>query len=78
MDDKSKKLKRMVVWTIAIFAAIFAVVMAVLWIPLYNAGASAFGAVGQAFAAGWVIFLVVAVLCIAAYFGYKYYLNTKK
>ncbi len=78
MNDNSKKLKRMAVWTIAVFATIFAVVMAVLWIPLYNVGASAFGAIGQAFAAGWLIFLIVAVLCFAAYFGYKTYLGRKK
>jgi len=78
MNDNSKKLKRMATWTIAVFVVIFAIVMAVLWIPLFNAGASAFGAIGQAFVAGWVIFVVVAVLCIAAYYGYKYYLNSKK
>jgi zinc transporter ZupT len=78
MNDNSKKLKRMATWTIAVFATIFAIVMAVLWIPLFNNGASAFAAIGQAFAAGWLIFVVVAVLCIAAYFGYKYYLDRKK
>jgi zinc transporter ZupT len=78
MNDNSKKLKKMSTWTIAVFATIFAVVMAVLWIPLFNAGVSAITAIGQAFAAGWLIFVVVAVLCIAAYFGYKFYLNSKK
>jgi hypothetical protein len=78
MDENSKKLKRMATWTIAIFATIFAIVMAVLWIPLFNAGASAFAAIGKAFAAGWVIFLIVAILCVAAYYIYKYYLGHKK
>jgi hypothetical protein len=78
MNENTKKLKRMAVWTIAVFATIFAIVMAVLWIPLYNAGATAFGAIGQAFAEGWLIFVVVAILCFAAYFGYKYFLNQKK
>jgi zinc transporter ZupT len=78
MNDKIKKLKKMAIWTIVVFATIFAIVMAVLWIPLYNAGASAFGAIGQAFTAGWLIFIVVAILCFAAYFGYKYYLGSKK
>jgi hypothetical protein len=77
MDNK-KKLARMAIWTIAVFATIFAVVMAVLWMPLFNSGVPAFAAIGQAFAAGWVIFLVVAVLCVAVYFGYKFYLNRKK
>ena len=78
MNDNSKKLKKMAIWTIAVFATIFALVMAVLWIPLYNAGATAFGAIGQAFTAGWVFFLLIAVLCIAFYFVYKLYLNRKK
>jgi hypothetical protein len=78
MDDKTKKLKKMAIWTIAVFATIFAVVMAVLWIPLFNSGATALGAVGQAFSSAWLIFVVVAVLCIAAYLGYKLILNSKK
>jgi hypothetical protein len=78
MIENSKKLKKMATWTIAVFATIFAVVMAVLWIPLFNAGASAFGAIGQAFGMGWPIFLIVAILCFAAYFGYKVYLGRKK
>ncbi|MCX6034226.1 MAG: hypothetical protein NTV38_04515 [Chloroflexi bacterium] len=78
MIDKSKKLRSMATWTAAIFATIFAVVMTVLWIPLYNAGSSAFVAIGQAFAAGWVLILVALVLCVGAYVGYSLYLNNKK
>jgi membrane protease YdiL (CAAX protease family) len=78
MNDKSKKLKRMAIWTTAIFAAVFAVVMAVLWIPLYNAGASAFAAIGQAFAAGWVLILVALVLCVGVYVAYSLYINSTK
>jgi len=78
MTDNSKKLRKMATWTVAIFATIFAIVMAVLWVPLFNAGASALVAIGQAVAAGWPIFVVVAVLCIAAFFGYKFYIDRKK
>lgn len=78
MNDKSKQLKKMAIWTIAVFATIFAIVTAVLWMPLFNAGASAFAAIGQAFATGWLIYLIVAVLCFAAYFGYKTYLGRTK
>jgi uncharacterized membrane protein len=78
MDEKTKKLKKMSVWTIAVFATIFAVVMSVLWLPLYGAGAAPFAAIGQAFLAGWLIYLVAAILCVAAYFGYKMYLDRKK
>jgi hypothetical protein len=78
MNDNSKKLKKMAIWTAAIFATIFAVVMAVLWIPLFNAGASAIGAVGQAFAEGWLIFLIALLLCVLTYTGYSYYIKRKK
>ena len=78
MNDNLKKLKRMATWTAAIFATIFAVVMAVLWIPLYIAGASALGAVGQAFTEGWLIILVTLLLCVVTYTGYSFYINRKK
>ncbi len=73
MDEKTKRLRKMALWTIAVFGMIFAVVTAVLWLPLYNAGASALKAIGQAFATAWIIYVVVAALCLAAYFGYKLY-----
>ena len=78
MNENTKKLKRMAIWTVAIFATVFAVVMAILWIPLFNGGASAFGAIGQALAAGWLIILIALVLCVSTYVGYSYYLKSKK
>jgi len=78
MDEKSKKLKKMVTWIVAVFATIFAIVMAVLWIPLYGVSGSAFGAIGQAFAAGWMMILLDLVLCVGTYLGYSYYVNRKK
>ena len=79
MDEKKSKLRRMAVWTIVIFAAIFASVMAALWIAVYNMGAgSAFGALGQAFGSGWPILLIDLVLCAGLYFGYRYFLLRQK
>lgn len=78
MNDNTKKLKKMAIWTTAVFATIFAVVMAVLWIPLYNASKSAFGAIGQAFAEGWVIILITLVMCVGTYVGYSYFIDRKK
>ena len=79
MDDKKKKqLRNMATWSVAVFATIFAVVMAVLWIPLFNAGSPAFKAVVQAFAAGWVPILLALVLCVGTYIGYSFYLGRKK
>jgi len=78
MNEKKQKLKKMATWTMAIFATIFAVTIVALWLPLYNGGAGAFGAIGQAFAEGWAVLLIDLVLCLGAYFGYRFYLDKKK
>lgn len=78
MDDNAKKLKKMATWTVAVFATIFAVVMAVLWIQLYAAGFSALTALGQAFGEGWIMILIALVLCAGTYYGYFLYTNRKK
>ena len=79
MDEKKSKLRRMAVWTIGIFAAIFASVLAALWIALYNLGAtSASGALGQALGSGWPILLIDLILCAGVYFGYRYFLVRQK
>ena len=78
MDEKKKKLRRMAVWTIAIFATIFAVAFAILWLPIYPESSSAMSALGQVFAAGWLILVIDLVLCVAVYFGYKFLLERKK
>ncbi len=78
MDDKKVRLRRMAVWTIVIFAAIFASVMAALWLALYNTGTAAFAAIGQAFVSAWPIILIDLVLCAGVYFGYGYFLNRQR
>jgi hypothetical protein len=78
MDEKKKKIRRMAVWTIAIFATIFASVLAALWIVIYNGGQSAGAALGQAFGAGWPILLIDLVLCAGGYFGYTTWIKRQK
>jgi hypothetical protein len=79
MNDNSKKLKKMATWTIAIFATIFAVFMALFWLINYPlTRGSAWKGLGAAFGSGWPIFLITAVLCLGTYFGYKIYLDRKK
>jgi uncharacterized membrane protein len=70
MDDK-KKLRRMAIWMIAVFAAAFAIVLTVLYLV-------AKGNIGLALASGWWLILILAVVCLAAYYGYKLYMNRKK
>lgn len=79
MDDKNKKLRRMAIWTIAIFATVFAVFMATFWMLTFPVtGGSAVGVLMTALGSGWPIFLIAAVLCLGTYFGYRMYLNKKK
>ena len=78
MDEKQKKLRKMATWTVAVFATIFAVTFAVLWLPLYNTSSSAFAAIGNVFSKAWLIIVLDLVLCVGAYIGYRFYLNSKK
>lgn len=78
MDDKSKKLKRMAIWTIAIFATVFAVTFAVMWLPSYPVTHSAVKTIGTIFGQAWLIIILDLVLCGGAFLGYKFYLDAKK
>ena len=78
MDEKQKKLRKMAIWTIAVFATVFAIAFAVLWLPIYQMSPNALSAIGQIFSTGWMLFVLAAVLCIGAYLGYKLYLDKKK
>jgi hypothetical protein len=78
VNPNANKLMKMATWTVAIFATIFAVVMAVLWLQSYGAGSPAFIALGQAFAEGWLMILIALVLCAGTYLGYFLYVNRTK
>jgi hypothetical protein len=78
MDANSKKLKTMATWTIAVFATVFAVFMSLFWLLNYELGVTAWKVLLAAFATGWPIFLITAVLCLVIYFSYNYYLVHKK
>ncbi len=71
MDEKKKKLKRMATWLIAVFSTAFAIVLTVLFLVSMNN-------LGMAFAAGWWLVLIIGLICIAAYYIYKFLLNRKK
>ena len=69
----------MATWTIAVFATIFAIFMALFWLITYPVtSGSAWNVIGEALKAGWLIFVIAAVLCLGTYFGYKLYLERKK
>jgi hypothetical protein len=77
MDDKKKKTKKMATWTIAIFATIFAVTFAVLWLVWYPGSANGFETIGKVFADGWPILVADLVLCVLVYAGYSFFTNKK-
>ncbi len=65
----------MATWT----TVVFAVFMAMFWLLTYPVTVgSAFNALGAALGEGWPIFMIAAVHCFGAYFGYKLYLDRKK
>ncbi len=78
MDDKKKKLRKMATWTIAVFATIFAVTFAVLWLVSFPGGGSGLGTIGSIFKSAWLIVVLDLVLCAGAFVGYKFYLDAKK
>jgi hypothetical protein len=79
MNDKKRKLSRMVTWTVAVFATVFAVTAAVMWLVYFPTTAgSSWNVLGAVLKAGWPIFVIDLVLCIGVYFGYKLYLDRKK
>jgi uncharacterized membrane protein (DUF485 family) len=77
MDEKKKKLKKMATWTIAIFATVFAVTFAVLWLVNYPLSTSGMDAIGKVFATGWPILVADLVLCVLVYAGYSFFTNKK-
>ena len=78
MDDKKKKLKKMASWTVAVFATIFAVTFAVLWMPNYKLSSTGLSTIGAIFSEAWLLILLDLVLCVGAYLGYKLFLDNKK
>ncbi len=78
MTENKKQLKKMATWTIAVFATIFAVTFATLWLVNYPLSSSAMDAIGKVFSAGWMILLADLVLCVLAYVIYSLYLKNKK
>ncbi|HEX7620877.1 MAG TPA: hypothetical protein VF359_06730 [Anaerolineales bacterium] len=78
MNDNSLKIKKMASWTLAVFATLFAVVMTVLWTPLYTSGTPALIAIGKAFAEGMLIILIAIVVSVGIYLGYSIYINRMK
>jgi len=79
MNDKKKKLSRMATWTVAVFAAVFALTAAIMWLVYYPMTAgSSWNVMVAVLKASWPIFLIDLVLCAGVYVGYKLYLDRQK
>jgi len=76
MDENKKKLRKMAIWMIAVFAAAFAIILTVLYLLYLNSGMGS--PLLLALGSGWWLILLVGVICIAVYFVYKLLLNRKK
>lgn len=71
MDETKKKLRRMAIWLIAVFATAFAIVVTVLYLVSR-------GNIWIALGSSWWLILILGVICIAAYYIYKMILAKKK
>jgi hypothetical protein len=78
MDEQKIKMKKMANWTITVFATVFAITFAVLWLPIYPTSTGGLDTVWKIVAEGWKILLADLVLCILAYAVYSAYINHKK
>ncbi|MCX7608970.1 MAG: hypothetical protein N2049_07110 [Anaerolineales bacterium] len=77
MNDKTPRLRKMATWTITVFAAVFAITAAVLWLMYYPISKNGWETIGNIFASGWSIFLADAILCLLIYGAYRFYLNKR-
>jgi hypothetical protein len=71
MEEKNKKLKLMRFWLFGFFVIVFAAITAFLYMP-------AKGDVLMVITSSWLIWLILAVACVAIYFIYKWILDRKK
>jgi len=76
MDENKKKLRKMAIWMIAVFAAAFAIILTVLYLLYLNSGMGS--PLLLALGSGWWLILLVGAICIAVYFVYKLLINRKK
>ena len=76
MDENKKKLRKMAIWMIAVFATAFAIILTVLYLLYLNSGMGS--PLLLALGSGWWLILLVGGICIAVYFVYKLLLNRKK
>ncbi len=77
MDDSKRRIQRMAVWTITVFATVFSVTMALLWLLVGPLADSALQRVWLVFSFGWPVFLLSGGLCAAAFLIYRRFFSKK-
>lgn len=72
MDEKLKKVRKFALWLVVLFAVVFAVVTAIMYMMVQPlAGGAGIAAVGQAIAQSWQIYLITAAILLVAFFVYR-------
>jgi hypothetical protein len=68
----------MAIWTITVFATVFSIIMALMWLLFWPSTGDRITAVTLALRAGAPIFLVVGFLCLATFIAYQFFAGRKK
>ncbi len=78
MDEKSNKLRKIGAWTLAVYATVFAVTFATLWLAYYKTLNSELVTIWKIFSTAWGILLADFVLCAGVFMAYKMYLKKRR
>lgn len=77
MDDTKRRIQRMAVWTVTVFATVFSVTMTLLWMLFSPLGGTPLQGIWLALSFGWPVFLASAGLCAGAFFLYRFLIHRK-
>ncbi|MEZ0395912.1 MAG: hypothetical protein ABWK53_05740 [Anaerolineales bacterium] len=77
MDDSKKRIQRMAVWTVTVFATVFSVTMALFWLLVWPLADSPLQRLWLALSFGWPVFLLSGGLCAAVFFIYRRFWSKK-
>lgn len=77
MDDTKRRIQRMAVWTVTVFATVFSVTMALFWMLAWPLAETPLESAWLALSFGWPVFLASAGLCAGAFFLYRFLVKRK-
>jgi hypothetical protein len=77
MDDIRRRIQRMAVWTVTVFATVFSVTMTFFWMLVWPLSSTPLESIRLALMVGWPVFLAAAGLCATTFFLYRFFLKRK-